>query len=58
MVRIIKTELEYFKNVQYGEIKYMNYGCVEKNASIEKNDIVGISKRVLPMVLAHHNRCL
>lgn len=42
MVRIIKTELEYFKNVQYGEIKYMNYGCVEKNASIEKNDIVGI----------------
>ena len=35
MVRIIKTELEYFKNVQYGEIKYMNYGCVEKNFSIE-----------------------
>lgn len=41
-VRIIKTELEYFKNVQYGEIKYMNYRCAEKNAALEHKDIVGI----------------
>lgn len=42
VVRIIKTELEKFKNVQYGEIKYMNYSCVEKKASLDVNDIVGI----------------
>lgn len=42
MVRIIKTELENFKNVQYGEIRYMNYGKVEKDAEIDQNDIIGI----------------
>lgn len=41
-VRIVKTELEYFKNVQHGEIKYMNYRSTEKKATIENNDIVGI----------------
>lgn len=42
LVRIIKSELFYFKNVEYGEIRYMNYSSVEKDARIEKNDIVGI----------------
>lgn len=42
MVRIIKSELENFKNVQYGEIKYMNYRNVERDAKIENHDIVGI----------------
>lgn len=42
LVRIIKTELFNFKNVEHGEIRYMNYSSVEKDAKIEKNDIVGI----------------
>ncbi len=42
LVRIIKNELFNFKNVEYGEIRYMNYGSIEKNAQIEKKDIVGI----------------
>lgn len=42
LVRIIKNELFHFKNVEYGEIRYMNYSSVEKNAQIEKQDIVGI----------------
>ena len=42
MVRIIKSELENFKNVKYGEIKYMNYRNVERDAKIENHDIVGI----------------
>ena len=42
LVRIIKNELYNFKNVEHGEIRYMNYSSVEKNAQIEKKDIVGI----------------
>lgn len=42
MVRIIKSELENFKNVRYGQIKYMNYRNVERDAKIENHDIVGI----------------
>ncbi|WP_331654767.1 AAA family ATPase, partial [Anaerosporobacter sp.] len=42
IVRIIKSELENFKNVRYGEIKYMNYRNVERDAKIENHDIVGI----------------
>ncbi len=41
-VRIIKSELENFKNVRFGEIKYRNYSNVENNAEIIKNDIMGI----------------
>ena len=41
-VRIIKTELNNFKNVNYGEIKYMNYSSVEKKARLQENDIVGL----------------
>lgn len=42
LVRIIKSELIQFKNVEYGEVRYMNYSTIEKTALIEKNDIVGI----------------
>ena len=42
LVRIVKSELMHFKNVANGEIRYMNYGSVEKRAEIEKKDIVGL----------------
>ena len=41
-VRIIKSELNNFKNVQHGEVKYMNYGSVQKYGELKKKDIVGI----------------
>ena len=40
LVRIVKSELMHFKNVANGEIRYMNYGSVEKRAEIEKKDLV------------------
>lgn len=42
VVRIIESELENFKNVKYGDIKYINYSNVEKHAALEKPDINGI----------------
>lgn len=42
LVRIIKSELHNFKNVKYGQIKYMSYGSVNKNANISEKDIVGL----------------
>lgn len=42
LVRIIKSEVKNFKNISFGEIKYMNYSSVEKKAQIEKSDIIGI----------------
>lgn len=42
MVRIIKSELENFKNVRFGEIKYMNYSNAMYHAKVEQHDIVGI----------------
>lgn len=42
LVRIMKTTICNFKNVNFGEVKYRNYGCIEKNASIEHADIVGV----------------
>ena len=36
MVRIIKTELEYFKNVQYGEIKYMTMAVLKRMHPLRK----------------------
>lgn len=40
--RIIKTELFNFKNVNYGQIKYLNYSSVNSRAKIENNDVLGI----------------
>ena len=42
LVRIIKNELVRFKNVNHGEVRYINYSSVEKAALIQKKDIVGI----------------
>lgn len=42
LVRVIKNSLHNFKNVEFGEICYTNYGSVIKSAKIEEKDIVGI----------------
>lgn len=42
LVRIIKNELFNFKNVEHGDIRYMNYSSVNNNAQIEEQDIVGL----------------
>lgn len=42
LVRIIKNELINFKNVAYGEVRYMNYSSVENNAQIVNRDVVGL----------------
>lgn len=42
LVRILKVELKNFKNVRNGEIKFMNYANVEKNATIKNVDLLGI----------------
>ncbi|MDD2972879.1 MAG: ATP-binding protein [Lachnospiraceae bacterium] len=42
IVRIIQNELFNFKNVEYGQIKYMNYSSVQNDACISESDIVGI----------------
>ena len=42
LVRIIRNELFNFKNVEYGDIRYMNYSAVNNNAQIEERDVVGL----------------
>ena len=42
IVRIMKSEIYNIKNVEYGKVAYMNYGNINKNATIDKTDIVGI----------------
>lgn len=42
LVRIVKTELENFKNVDYGEIKFVNYSDAEYRAELRESDINGI----------------
>ena len=42
IVRIVQNELINFKNVEYGQIRYMNYSSVQNNACITENDIVGL----------------
>lgn len=42
LVRIIQNELINFKNVEYGQMKYMSYSSVQNDAQISKEDIVGI----------------
>lgn len=41
-VRIIETELKNFKNVKYGNIKYVNYSNAEYRAELNNSDINGI----------------
>ena len=42
LVRIVETELENFKNVNYGNIKFVNYSNAEYRAELKKSDINGI----------------
>ncbi len=41
-VRIMSSEIQQFKNIEFGEIKYMNYSSIQNNARIENSDIVGL----------------
>lgn len=41
-VRLIKCELHKVKNVNYGEIEFMNYSSVLSKAELIGNDVVGI----------------
>lgn len=42
IVRMIESEVKNFKNVKYGNIKYVNYSNVQKNAELLGSDINGI----------------
>ena len=42
LVRIVETELKNFKNVEYGDIKYVNYSNAEYRAELKQSDINGI----------------
>lgn len=42
LVRIVETELENFKNVNFGDIKFVNYSNVEYRAELKGSDINGI----------------
>lgn len=42
LVRIVESELENFKNVNYGDVKYVNYSNVEYRAELVESDINGI----------------
>ena len=42
LVRIVESELKNFKNVKYGDIKYVNYSNTEYRAELEASDINGI----------------
>lgn len=41
-VRIMRSEIHNVKNVNYGEVAYMNYGSINSNGMIQKSDVVGI----------------
>lgn len=42
LVRIVETEIENFKNVNFGDIKFVNYSNVEYRAELKGSDINGI----------------
>ena len=42
LVRIVEAELENFKNVNYGDIKFVNYSNAEYRAELKGSDINGI----------------
>lgn len=42
IVRLYKSELSNFKNIRYGEIKYINYTNVESHGCLEPHDVFGI----------------
>ena len=42
LVRIVETEIQNFKNVEYGLIKFANYAAVNRRAALEQTDIEGV----------------
>lgn len=42
LVRILESELKNFKNVKYGDIKYVNYSNAEYRAELMESDVNGI----------------
>lgn len=42
LVRIVESELKNFKNVKYGDIKYVNYSNAENHAELMASDVNGI----------------
>ena len=42
LVRIVESELKNFKNVKYGNVKYVNYSNVENRAELMASDVNGI----------------
>lgn len=42
LVRIVESELKNFKNVKYGDIKYVNYTNAEYRAELKGSDVNGI----------------
>lgn len=42
VVRLIRSEISYLKNVEYGCVDFMNYTRVKRHADLEAHDIVGI----------------
>ena len=42
LVRIVESELKNFKNVKYGDIKYVNYSNAEYRAELMESDVNGI----------------
>ena len=42
VVRLMKSELHNFKNVNFGKVEYLNYSSLEKDARLSTPDILGI----------------
>lgn len=42
IVRIVETQIENFKNVSYGDVRFVNYSNVQYRGKIEREDINGI----------------
>ena len=42
LVRIVETEIQNFKNVEYGLVKFANYAAVNRRAALEQTDIEGV----------------
>ncbi len=41
-VRIMRSEIHYLKNVNFGEVTYMNHGSINSKGELEKPDVVGV----------------
>ena len=42
LVRILETEIENFKNVNHGDVKFVNYSNAEYRAELKESNINGI----------------